>query len=63
MNQVVIIFVPVGPSQSDVEAALRKLFAQLQFVEASPSANNARAEITDNDQWPSWTWFIPNPCR
>ena len=63
MNRVVIVFVPVGALQPDFEAALREYFAQLQIGETTPQANTTRVGVTDKDQLPLWTWFIPNPCR
>jgi len=63
MNQVVIFFVPVNATRHDLEAALREHFAQLQIGETTLQAKNAGVEITDNDQLPLWTWFIPNPCQ
>jgi hypothetical protein len=63
MNQVVIFFVPTGAAQRDFETALREHFESLQIGEAPPQAKADRAPITDNDQMPLWTWFVPNSCR
>jgi len=62
MNQVAIFFVPTGATQRDFETALREHFASLQMDEVLPQAKADRAPITDNDQMPLWTWFIPNTC-
>jgi hypothetical protein len=62
VNRVVIFFVPTRASQRDFEVALREHFASLQIDETPPQAQADRAEVTDNDQLPLWTWFIPNSC-
>jgi len=63
MNQVAIFFVPTGAKQRDFEDALREHFESLQIDEAPSQAKADRAAVTDNDQMPLWTWFIPNTCR
>ncbi len=61
MNQVVIFVVPAGAAQGDFELALREAFGQLEISEATGRQAD-HTTITDNDQLPLWTWFIPNPC-
>ena len=63
MNQVAIFFVPTGAKQRDFETALREHFDSLQMDEAPPQEKADRPAVTDNDQMPLWTWFIPNTCR
>jgi hypothetical protein len=58
MNQVAIIFVPAGATPRDYEAALREHFGSVSVGEPPPQAKSD--QITDNDQMPLWTWFIPN---
>jgi hypothetical protein len=62
MNQVVIIFVPTGAPQRDFEAALRERIGSVQLGETPPQSKADLVKITDNDQMPLWTWFIPNTC-
>jgi hypothetical protein len=42
---------------------LREHFAELQIGEVAPQTKIPCDEVTDIDQFPLWTWFIPNPCR
>lgn len=62
MNRVIIFFVPTDPSRRDVEAALQQNFAGLQPDNASPKLDGRRV-VTDSDQLPLWTWFVPNHGR
>ncbi len=61
MNHVAIFFVPVNATQPDLEAALHEHLASLPSGETAQQSKPGRAAITDNDQWPLWTWFVPNP--
>ena len=63
MNHVVIFFVPTGTKQHDFETALREHFDSLQMDEAPAQAKTDCTTVTDNDQMPLWTWFVPNPLR
>jgi hypothetical protein len=63
MNQVVIIFVPTDAPQRDFEAALREHFGSVPAGETPPQSTADQVRISDNDQMPLWTWFIPNFCR
>jgi hypothetical protein len=55
MNSFVLIFVPCGKEQADIEAAFRKHVDSAESVE-NPTANGAKA-INDEDQLPLWRWF------
>ena len=60
INQVVIIFVPAGARQREIEAALRARAGAKPAGEPLPQAWIDQTKITDNDQLPLWTWFLPN---
>lgn len=58
---VLIFFVPTSVKKPELETVLRQ-----QLASRHPGGNDAavkpdRIEIIDNDQWPLWTWFVPNP--
>ena len=63
MKHVLIVFVPTDASQRDFEAALRECFASLGLRETPSKMRAGRGRITDNDQLPFWTWFVPTSCR
>jgi len=63
MNQVAIFLVPAGAKQSDFETAMREHFESVQIDQVPSQAKADRTEVTDNDQMPLWTWFVPNACR
>jgi len=62
-NQIAIFLLPAGATQRDFETALR---ARLETVHKDETPSQTKAKpvaITDNDQMPLWTWFVPNSCR
>jgi hypothetical protein len=61
MNQVVIFFVPTEATRQDIKAALRKRFPSVQVEEAASQSRTPDPKLEDADEWPLWTWFIPNP--
>jgi hypothetical protein len=63
MNQMVIFFVPMNAMQHDFESAVRECFATFPIGEAAPQTKTAPPEIADNDEFPLWTWFLPNLRR
>jgi len=60
INQVVIIFVPAGAAQREIAAALREHAGARPAGEPPPQAGIDQTKLTDNDQLPLWTWFLPN---
>lgn len=60
MNQIIIFFVPAGAAQRHFEDALREQFTSLQSERLSEK-KAAHCSDADNDQFPLWTWFLPNP--
>jgi hypothetical protein len=55
MNSFVLIFVPCGKEQADIQAAFRKHVGPTELVEG---LTTIRAEaINDEDQLPLWRWF------
>jgi hypothetical protein len=55
MNSFVLIFVPCGKEQADIEAAFRKHVGPTESVE-DPTANRSEA-IDVEEQLPLWRWF------
>jgi hypothetical protein len=61
MNKVVIIFVPVDVSQSEVNRALKKALEEEFESEALGDAELNRNGSDQSKALPFWTWFLPNP--
>lgn len=58
MNHAAIIFVPAGATPREFEVALREHFRSVSVGEPPPQIKSD--QITDNDQLPLWTWFVPD---
>lgn len=56
MNRIVIVFVPTDLSKRELEMEMNKYLASIA-KRATPDESEKRPE-----EWPFWTWFIPNPC-
>jgi len=62
MNSIAIFLVPANATKRDFETALHEHLESLQIDKTPSQAKTDRAAVTDNDQMPLWTWFIPNSC-
>ena len=61
MNTVVIIIVPIGATQQDLDNVRSESFASTDTDMFRKDA--MKHEPFSGAEWPLWTWFLPNPCR
>ena len=61
MNQVAIFFVPTNARQRDFETALREHYDLLEVIEPGPQTKTNQAAAKPTEEYPGWTWFLPNP--
>ena len=61
MNQVVIFFVPTNATQRDFETALCEHFDSLAASTRTSPTNTDQETAESTEEYPAWTWFLPNP--